>query len=177
MVTRFGMSRLGRVSYPEQRTAAFLPGAAEGDSQHSEETAREIDLEVRKIVADATEEVRSILVDRRNALEAVARMLMEREVIDGRELKELIGANASAIKIVPGSGAVVARPGLEAETGIMPESKPQSPSSGELVVRRQWPAFGTSDLLTKGCRNDQSQCFVFCPLIPARYRRGPHPLQ
>jgi cell division protease FtsH len=105
MVTRFGMSRLGRVSYPDQRGGTFLPGSEDGESLHSEETAREIDLEVRKIVADAADEVRSILVDRRTALEAVARTLMEREVIDGSELKHLIDAHSTAIKLVPASSA------------------------------------------------------------------------
>jgi cell division protease FtsH len=107
MVTRFGMSRLGRVSYPDQRGGTFLPGSEDGESLHSEETAREIDLEVRKIVADAADEVRSILVDRRTALEAVARTLMEREVIDGSELKDLIDAHSTAVKLVPASSAEV----------------------------------------------------------------------
>jgi cell division protease FtsH len=118
MVTRFGMSRLGRVSYSEQRSA-FLP-ANEGDSQHSEETAREIDLEVRKIVADATDEVRTILHDRRAALEAVARTLMEREVIDGNELKTLIDAHAPGLKLVPGSEAITARQPTE---GVVDQRK------------------------------------------------------
>jgi len=104
MVTRYGMSRLGRVSYPDQSSSPFLPGMSltDGERKHSEETAREIDLEVRKIVADAIEEVRGILLARRAALEAVARTLMEREVIGGVELKTLIDANEPGLKLVPG---------------------------------------------------------------------------
>src|SRR5262249_10886540 len=46
MVTQFGMSRLGRVSYHEQGGPGFLNGfGREADQQHSEQTAREIDLE------------------------------------------------------------------------------------------------------------------------------------
>jgi cell division protease FtsH len=135
MVTRFGMSRLGRVSYPEQRTSAFLPGSADGESQHSEETAREIDLEVRKIVADATDEVRGILVDRRATLEAVARTLMEREVIDGSELKELIDANSTAIKLVPGSEATAIAEvgGRRSEVGTpQSDDRDQQPRASDL---------------------------------------------
>jgi cell division protease FtsH len=112
MVTRYGMSRLGRVSYPDQPTEAFLPGVPwpDGQRKHSEETAREIDIEVRKIIADAMEEVRSILRSRHAALEAVARTLMEREVIDGTELKALIESNQPTLKLVPGSDAVPGRP-------------------------------------------------------------------
>jgi cell division protease FtsH len=111
MVTRFGMSRLGRVCYPDQSESSFLPGMpwSDGERKYSEETAREIDIEVRKIIADAIEEVRAILVSRRAALEAVARTLMEREVIDGTELKVLIDANAPGLKLVPGSVAVPGR--------------------------------------------------------------------
>ncbi len=112
MVTRYGMSRMGRVCYPDQSSAPFLPGMSwpEGERKHSEETAREIDVEVRKIIADAIEEVRGILHARRAALEAVARTLMEREVIDGAELKSLIDAHESGPKLVPGSVAVSNRP-------------------------------------------------------------------
>src|SRR5262249_52729726 len=126
MVTRYGMSRLGRVSYPDQTTAAFLAGSAGGDGErrHSEETAREIDLEVRKIVADAMEEVRAILQSRHAALEAVAQTLIEREVIDGNELKALIDAHEPGIKLVPGSAAVTTRlPAPEPEEGFHPERK------------------------------------------------------
>lgn len=107
MVTRFGMSRLGRVSYPDQAGSAFLPGSfGEGERKHSEQTAREIDMEVRRIINEATEEVRLILQERRVALEAVASTLFEREVIDGSELKALIDSHSPAPKIVPGSVAV-----------------------------------------------------------------------
>src|SRR5439155_1665513 len=80
MVTGYGLSRLGRVSYPDQATNTFLPGTGwnDGERKHSEETAREIDMELRKIIADATDEVRGILHSRRSALEAVEQTLMER---------------------------------------------------------------------------------------------------
>ena len=60
--------------------------------EYSEETAREIDLEVRKIIDDATDEVRAILARNQTVLEAVAQRLMEKEVIDGAELHELLKA-------------------------------------------------------------------------------------
>src|SRR5262249_45033716 len=83
MVKEFGMSRLGRVYFREAADAQFLPGALLGpsDREYSERTAREIDLELRQILNDATEEVRVILQARRAALEAVAQRLVEKEVI------------------------------------------------------------------------------------------------
>lgn len=106
MVTEFGMSRLGRVSFRSQGNA-FLPGGwPEGDKKYSEETAREIDVEVRKIIDDATHEVRSILCARRDTLEALAQRLIEKEVIDGSELRALLESLDPRPKLVPGSDAI-----------------------------------------------------------------------
>ncbi len=96
MVKQFGMSRLGRVSYQENGMA-FLKGAApETERACSEQTAREIDLEVRKIIDDATFSVRGVLQTRREALEEIALRLMEREVIDSRELREILDRHTVA---------------------------------------------------------------------------------
>jgi cell division protease FtsH len=105
MVKEFGMSRLGRVYFREQADASFLPGAMVNPAEHeySEQTAREIDLEVRKILSDSTDEVRIILQARRGALEAVALRLMEKEVIDGSELRSLLEQHIPGPKLVPGS--------------------------------------------------------------------------
>jgi cell division protease FtsH len=60
-------------------------------------------VEVRKIIDEATAEVRAILQGRRTALEAVARLLVEKEVIDGADLRALIDANDPGPRLVPGS--------------------------------------------------------------------------
>src|SRR5262249_52426879 len=125
MVREFGMSRLGRVSYKDQGGSSFLPDApfAEGARSFSEQTAREIDIEVRKIIDDATEEVRTVLVRRRAALEAVAQRLIEKEVIDGDELRSLIESHDPGLKLVPGTLAVEARkplPVVETSEGETP---------------------------------------------------------
>jgi len=108
MVKEFGMSRLGRVFFREQQAVAFLPGVnmGGGERDYSEQTAREIDVEVRKILDDATDEVRTVLQARRAALEAVALRLVEKEVIDGAELRQLIEQNSPGPKLVPSSLAV-----------------------------------------------------------------------
>jgi cell division protease FtsH len=91
MVKQFGMSRLGRVCYQEQGGPGFLNGAGgDGPRSYSEQTAREIDLEVRKLIEAATNAVRDLLSHNRGILETIARRLMEKEVMDGRELQEVI---------------------------------------------------------------------------------------
>jgi cell division protease FtsH len=111
MVKEFGMSRLGRVHFREQEAAAFLPGSPWGDGSrgYSERTAREIDVEVAKIIDDATDEVRGILQGRRAALEAVALRLIEKEVIDGAELRQLLEQHDPGPKLVPGTLPVESR--------------------------------------------------------------------
>src|SRR4029077_13730626 len=85
MVKEFGMSPMGRVNLQERSGPIFLQGAPvmDGERAYSERTAREIDIEVRKIIDQATEQVRKLLRSRRDALEAIAQKLVEKEVIDG----------------------------------------------------------------------------------------------
>jgi cell division protease FtsH len=103
MVKEYGMSRLGRVYYHEASGPNFLQGTGGGEREYSEHTAREIDLEVRKILDDATEEVRRILESRRAAVEAIAQRLFEKEVIDGAELRQLLEQHSPGPKLVPGT--------------------------------------------------------------------------
>jgi cell division protease FtsH len=108
MVKEFGMSRMGRVNFQERPGPDFLGGlgSGEGDRLYSEHTAREIDVEVHKIIDDATREVRAVLLSRRAALEAIAQRLMEKEVMDGRELRQLLEQHSPGPRLVPGSDAL-----------------------------------------------------------------------
>lgn len=91
MVTMYGMSRLGRIYFREGEVSQFLASHfPDGTHGASSETAREIDLEVKRIIDTATEEVRAILQRNRPALEAVATRLIEKEVIEGSELREIL---------------------------------------------------------------------------------------
>ena len=107
MVMDYGMSRLGRVSYRESQRSPFMTAGGHDFSQpmHSEQTAREIDEEVRRIIDEEIEKVRNILQNRRAALVALADRLIEREVIDAVDLKKIIEANSPSPMIVPGTEA------------------------------------------------------------------------
>jgi len=112
MVMDFGMSRLGRVNYRESHSAAFLGAPAEfpRERHHSEQTAREIDQEIKRIIDESLEKVRDILETRRKALEALAARLIDKEVIDTDELRELIETNSPSPAIVPGTDSAHKRP-------------------------------------------------------------------
>ena len=108
MVREYGMSRLGRI-YLATQEAAFLPGGAGETKAHSEQTAREVDLEVREIIQSCLHLVRVILEDGKGALEAVAQQLIEKEVLDDLQLLALLDKNrfptSAAAAQTAGTGA------------------------------------------------------------------------
>ena len=120
MVKMFGMSTLGRVFYPDDSGSPFLGGMGnfEGTREYSEQTAREIDMEIRKIIEEAIIEVRKILLDRRAALDAVAKLLMEKETIEGDDLRGLLESHSPGPKLVPASDAI-----KSAERAVEEEAK------------------------------------------------------
>ena len=118
MVMEFGMSRLGRVNYRESGRSLYMPGVEDfRDRSHSEQTAREIDQEIKRIIEESLEKARHILETRRKALEALAERLIEKETIDNRELREIIEANSPSVKIVPGTADTARRPADEPAAG------------------------------------------------------------
>ena len=107
MVMDFGMSRLGRISYRESSRSPFLATGGElaRDFGHSEQTAREIDEEVKRIIDEAIEKVRHILQTRKATLKTISDRLLVKEVIDADELKQIIEETSSSPLIVPGTAA------------------------------------------------------------------------
>ncbi len=112
MVMDFGMSRLGRVSFRESGRSPFLNGGGDAPRMHnhSEQTAREIDEEVKRIIDESIEKVRHILEVRLASLKAISHRLMEKEVIDSEELGKIIQENSPIPLIVPGTTAPRKRP-------------------------------------------------------------------
>jgi cell division protease FtsH len=92
MVTQYGMSdRLGQVTFDSPRAGAFL-SVAEAPVRHnySEETAKLIDEDIARLIRDAHARVRRTLMDKRPALDALARMLLEHEVVDRAALDQVL---------------------------------------------------------------------------------------
>jgi cell division protease FtsH len=94
MVTEYGMSReLGPVNYAGPRRAQFMqvPEGMTEARQYSDETAREIDREIQGIVEGTYTRVTEILTADRDTLEALSQRLLETEVVDEHELREIMG--------------------------------------------------------------------------------------
>ncbi|WP_338000648.1 ATP-dependent zinc metalloprotease FtsH [Bremerella sp. P1] len=104
MVTDYGMSGLGRVNFRASGRSAFIPEQSEERARsHSEETYREIDLEIKRIIDQLLKRTKEMMEDRRAALVALTERLMELEVVDAEELKRVIEETSGGPRIVPGT--------------------------------------------------------------------------
>jgi cell division protease FtsH len=90
MVCEWGMSELGPMSFGKKEEQIFLGREIAQHRDYSEATAIEIDKQVRGLVDSGYRNARQILADRREALIRIAEALLEREVLDGAEVKSLI---------------------------------------------------------------------------------------
>jgi cell division protease FtsH len=94
MVIEYGMSaKFGLLAFESKRGPMFLDGGYTPPKEYSEETAREIDQEVSRITQETHVRVRDILTKRRDDLERLARRLLEKEVVEGEELRALLGVS------------------------------------------------------------------------------------
>ena len=99
MVMRFGMSeRLGPRVFGHNRGQPFLGREFSSEPDYSDEIAREIDDEIRRVVEEAHQSAKDILSQRRDRLETLSKLLLERETIDAKEFVQLIdGASAEEV--------------------------------------------------------------------------------
>jgi cell division protease FtsH len=87
MVTRWGYSdELGTVAYGENQEEVFLGHSVSRTQNISEETARKIDSEVKRLVDHGFDEARRILTEKRQDLENLAQALLEYETLSGEEI-------------------------------------------------------------------------------------------
>ena len=90
MVCEWGMSDLGPLTFGKKEEQIFLGREIAQHRDYSEDTAIKIDQEVRKLVTAGYNTAKQIISDDREALERIARALIEREVLDAAELKMVV---------------------------------------------------------------------------------------
>ena len=90
MVCEYGMSRLGPLTFGKKEEQIFLGREIAQHRDFSEETARQIDLEVRRLIDEAYQSAHGILDSHKDAMHRIAAALLERETIDADEVKMLI---------------------------------------------------------------------------------------
>src|SRR5205085_12105701 len=91
MVMRFGMSeRLGPRVFGHDHGQPFLGREFSSEPDYSDELAREIDDEIRRIVETAHQTAKDILNEHRDSLETISHILLKRETIDRPEFEALL---------------------------------------------------------------------------------------
>ncbi len=91
MICEWGMSdRLGPLNYGKKDEMIFLGKEIQRHRDFSENTANDIDAELKKIVSDCFEKAKAILLKNIDALHAVATALLDREVLDGQEIDDIL---------------------------------------------------------------------------------------
>ncbi len=96
MVTEYGMSdSLGLVSYERPRQVMFLPESFSSDKKYSEAKSAQIDEEIARIIEESHQRVHKILSERRTVLDDLARLLSEKESVQGEELRKMLSAATS----------------------------------------------------------------------------------
>jgi cell division protease FtsH len=104
MVCNWGMSeRVGPVTFGRTEEHIFLGRDIAQQKDYSEETAVMIDQEVRALIEKAQSRAKDILTENLDKLHALAKALLERETIDGREVDKIIGLS-------PGDSEPVEKP-------------------------------------------------------------------
>ncbi|MDD5558170.1 ATP-dependent zinc metalloprotease FtsH [Candidatus Methylomirabilis sp.] len=93
MVTQYGMSEhLGLATFEEPRTSFLNIQRPQRIREYSEQTAQAIDEEIRKLLTDAHTRVEQTLAGRRGELDALAKLLLEKEVVDREALTQLLAS-------------------------------------------------------------------------------------
>ncbi len=94
MVTKYGMSKeLGTIAYGENEEEVFLGRSVTKQQNMSEETAKKVDAEVKKIVDKGYERARKVLTDKVDDLHKLAKALLVYETLSGDEIRDLILKN------------------------------------------------------------------------------------
>ncbi|QRN93569.1 ATP-dependent zinc metalloprotease FtsH [Archangium violaceum] len=135
MVRDYGMSSLGPVALGAEQQNAFLRSALGPEVRtYSEQTARMVDEEIRKMVSEALDRARRVLTLHRDKVEALAARLLAVEVVEEEEILKLLGPKATAVKGLlhpearqvisahPAGGEEPPPPGIQHSDGKLPDA-------------------------------------------------------
>jgi cell division protease FtsH len=128
MVCEWGMSSLGPLTFGKKEEQIFLGRELAQHRDFSEETAREIDSEVRRLVNTGYEKAKSLILENREAMVRIALALLEREVLDASELKMLIEGKQLPARVSAPKGDESVQQVLKPEPGRTPGMAPGKPS-------------------------------------------------
>ncbi|HEX5750377.1 MAG TPA: ATP-dependent zinc metalloprotease FtsH [Archangium sp.] len=134
MVRDYGMSSLGPVALGSEQNAFLRSAGGPEVRSYSEQTARMVDEEIRKMVTEALDRAREVLTTHRDKVEALAARLLATEVVDEDEILRILGPKATAargllhpearqvISAHPAGGDETPPPGAQHSSGKIPDA-------------------------------------------------------
>ncbi len=122
MVCEWGMSELGPLSFGKREEQIFLGREIAQHRDYSETTAIRIDEQVKKLVSTGYDRARKIIEENMDGMHRIAVALLEREVLDAAEVKQLIAGEPLAAFNPPAP-----RPPSDGSQTIKPEASPRIP--------------------------------------------------
>ena len=99
LVTKYGMSKLGPISFGKRESMPFLGWEAETERNYSEKIAATIDKETERFIKEAEKKTIRILKKKRKTLERIAKILIEKETIEKEEFENLIKKKVKIKKV------------------------------------------------------------------------------
>src|SRR5262249_15476949 len=109
MVCEWGMSKMGPLTFGKKEEQIFLGRELAQHRDFSEETAKEIDSEVRRLVNDGYENAKTIIMEDRDTLERIALALLDLEGLDAVEVTMIIEGKALPARAIPATAATRTR--------------------------------------------------------------------
>lgn len=99
MILQLGMSnKIGPIAWGEEEGEVFLGKDLAKTKNYSEDTADEVDSEIRKIINDCFEKAKQKIIDNKEKIDYIAKILLKKETISGEELEDLIDKEVYQIK-------------------------------------------------------------------------------
>ncbi|MFA6842180.1 MAG: ATP-dependent zinc metalloprotease FtsH [Defluviitoga tunisiensis] len=99
VVAELGMSeKIGPVSWSDESEETFLARELFQEVNYSDETAKEIDLEIKRLINESYEKAKTMLMEQREKLDLIAKYLLEKETISGEDLKKLLDTDVNELK-------------------------------------------------------------------------------
>jgi cell division protease FtsH len=132
MVCEWGMSSLGMIRFSEENEYVFLGRDASRAREYSEETARQIDAEVKKLIDDAYRQATEILETKKDKVELIAKALLEFETLEGSQIEDLInlGSMRNPPVIAQQPPPLPPPPSDASPAEVSKPSKPDYPAGG-----------------------------------------------
>jgi cell division protease FtsH len=125
MIMRFGMSeKLGPRVLGRNHDMPFLGRDMGSEPDYSEEVAREIDDEIRRVIEDAHESAQRVLREHMDELHRLSAILIERETIDKDQFERLLAGESEESVFAEPEPVVEPEPEPEAKPKLKPQPRP-----------------------------------------------------